>query len=92
MGASRIALGIGVTLLIALVLGCSGPAKAPALTPSTVSKTAPAPPAPVPTVPLAKVKSISQAKPVDPSSTRGPRLAIDADEVDFGDVPYQTAV
>ena len=95
MTALRIALGIGVMVLFVLTVGCSGPsviAPGSAAPPAPKQAGPPTPPVPVATIPVAKVKSISEAKPVDPSSIRGPRLAIDVDGVDFGDVPYQTVV
>ncbi len=79
-------------LLLALSSGCIDNSVSTAPSTPTVKQGVTPGPSPVPTISLAKVQSISQPKPINPASTNGPRLAIDAESVDFGNIPYSDVV
>ncbi|MDO8672972.1 MAG: hypothetical protein Q7O66_16310 [Dehalococcoidia bacterium] len=89
MTSSRIAMGLGVTMLFALVVGCSEPSRTLSA-PKQLGP--PIPPTPVATVSLANPKSVLPPKPIDPATTNGPRLSLDAESLDFGEIPYSHAV
>ncbi|MBI2863150.1 MAG: hypothetical protein HYX94_01125 [Chloroflexi bacterium] len=91
MSTIRMASAMGLIMLLTLVVSCADPPTSPPPEPA-VRQGINSVPAAAPTVALANPQSVTPAKQVDPASTKGPRLTINAEAVDFGEIPYSQAI